>query len=185
VERRRRLPHEYPEEKALFITWHLNGAVKPAQFPPPGKLSSGQAFVYVDRFLDAARDGPVFLKLPEIAKIVVEAIHKGAALGHYELHAYVVMANHVHMLVTPLMDPSEFMKALKGATAREANRALGLTGSSFWQKESYDHWVRNADEFQRIWNYIEMNPVKAGIVERPEEFRWSSAYVDTSVDAAR
>jgi putative transposase len=89
------------------------------------------------------------------------------------------------MLVTPLIDPSRLLKLLKGVTAREANRALGLTGTSFWQKESYDHWVRNTDEFERIWRYIERNPVNAGIVERPEEYPWSSASVDTSVDAAR
>jgi REP element-mobilizing transposase RayT len=148
-------------------------------------LSSGQAFVHIDRFLHLTRTGPLFLQRPEVAKIIVDAIYRGVELGHYELHAYFVMANHVQMLITPQIDPSRLMQLLKGVTAREANRVLGLTGTSFWQKESYDHWVRNAEEFKRIGRYIEMNPVKAGIVERPEAFQWSSAYVDTSVDAAR
>ena len=54
------------------------------------------------------------------------------------------------------------MKSLKGASAREANRVFGRTGEPFWQKESYDHWVRNPSEFQKIRMYIEANPVKAG-----------------------
>jgi hypothetical protein len=46
---------------------------------------------------------------------------------------------------------------------------------AFWQNESYDHVVRNEEEFRRIQRYIELNPVRAGLVESAEEFRWSSA----------
>jgi REP element-mobilizing transposase RayT len=77
------------------------------------------------------------------------------------------------------------MKSMKGPTARAANRALGRTGEPFWQKESYDHWVRNRQEFENIRAYIENNPVKAGLVRTPEEFPWSSAGVERSLDAAR
>jgi putative DNA methylase len=88
------------------------------------------------------------------------------------------------MLVTPRIDPSSFMRSLKGFTAREINKTLGLSGA-LWQKESYDHWVRNEDEFDKIRRYIENNPVKAGLVSKPEDFPWSSAYIDMNVDAAR
>jgi putative transposase len=77
------------------------------------------------------------------------------------------------------------MKSLKGSTARKANRALGRTGGPFWQKESYDHWVRSQEEFERIRAYIENNPVNAGFVRTPQEFLWSSASVEKSLDAAR
>ncbi|MCU1337557.1 MAG: hypothetical protein JWO19_3138 [Bryobacterales bacterium] len=106
----------------------------------------------------------MYLQQPEIARIVVGSIRKGVDLGHYELGAYVVMANHVHLLIQPRIAPDRLLKSLKGATAREANRLLGRTGESFWQKESYDHWVRNRREFQKIRAYIETNPVKAGLV---------------------
>ena len=66
-------------------------------------------------------------------------------------------------------------KNLKGYTAREANRLLGRTGQPFWQDESFDHWSRDRAEFVRIVAYIENNPVKAGLVKRPEEWIWSSA----------
>jgi len=60
-------------------------------------------------------------------------------------------------------------KSLKGFTAREANKILG-------QRESYDHWVRNEKEFQRIVSCIENNPVTAGLAARAEDYRWSLAY---------
>jgi REP element-mobilizing transposase RayT len=66
------------------------------------------------------------------------------------------------------------MQSLKRFTAREGNRMLGLTGRPFWQEESYDRVVRDETEFLRIARYIEMNPVKAGLVTAPEEFLWSS-----------
>lgn len=67
------------------------------------------------------------------------------------------------------------MGSLKGVTAREANKILGRTGEPFWQHESYDHRVRNAEEFERIRQYIENNPVKAGLAAEPAAYRWSSA----------
>jgi len=53
---------------------------------------------------------------------------------------------------------------------------LGLTGSPFWQQESYDRLVRDREEFESIWNYIEQNPVRAGLVREAGEYRWSSAW---------
>ena len=159
---RRRLPHIYPEGRALFLTWHLHGSL-PAPLPtPPRKLTSGQAFVWLDRRLDSARSGPMYLRQPAIAQVIVD-----------------------HLLMLPKIAPNRLMKALKGSTAREANRALGRTGEPFWQKESYDRWVRDHCEFEKIRAYIEKNPVKAGLVRTPEEFPWSSAGVEKSLDAAR
>jgi len=60
-------------------------------------------------------------------------------------------------------------------TASKCNELLGSTGQ-FWQHESYDHWVRDAAELERIISYIEANPVKAQLVASPEEFVFSSAY---------
>src|SRR5262245_54068495 len=102
---RRRLPHVYPQGAALFVTWHLHGSLPPSQAPPPGPLSSGEAFVWLDRKLDASLYGPMYLRQSEVAQIVVASIHKGVELGHYELGAYVVMANHVHLLIWPKVLP--------------------------------------------------------------------------------
>jgi putative transposase len=66
-------------------------------------------------------------------------------------------------------------KSLKGITAKRAHAMLGLTGNSFWQEESYDHLIRHDREFEKIGNYIEVNPVRAGLVREASEYRWSSA----------
>jgi putative transposase len=186
---RRRLPHEYPEEKWLFVTWHLHGSLPQALYPPPGKLSSGPAFVWMDRYLDAARCGPLYLAQEPIARLLVASLQRGVLLGHYELGAYVIMANHVHVLLLPKVSPSRLLQSLKGATAREANLILRRTGEPFWQGESYDHWVRDESEWRRIAAYIENNPVKAGLVACAEDYRWSSAAsgdrsAETSLGAA-
>jgi type I restriction enzyme R subunit/putative DNA methylase len=92
------------------------------------------------------------------------------------LYAWVVMANHVHLLLHPIMKPGEVFRRIKGRTAREASLALSRTGEPFWQAESYDHWARNGDEMARITRYIENNPVAAGLAAQAEEYRWSSAW---------
>ena len=130
----------------------------------------------MDRYLDTVRKGPMFLRQGAVAQLVKDSLYKGEQLEHYELHAWVVMANHVHALLTPRIAPGRFIASLKGATARAANKLLRRTGEPFWQAESYDRWVRNEDEFFKIRSYIEQNPVKAGLVTEPTTFRWSSAY---------
>ena len=108
--------------------------------------------------------------------MVVEACFYNAnVLGHFLLHAFVVMPNHVHVLLTPSIALPKLTKSLKGITAKRANLFLGLTGNCFWQEESYDHQVRHDREFEQIRRYIENNPVRAGLVQEASAYRWSSA----------
>jgi putative transposase len=186
---RRRLPHAYPEGRWLFVTWILHGALPAWRFPPPAKKTSGEAFAWVDAYLDSRRTGPTFLAQESVAELVVDSLYRGAKLGHYQLGPFAIMLNHVHALFLPVISPSQFLKSLKGSTAREANRLLSRTGEPFWQRESYDHWVRSGEEWNRIAKYIEKNPIQAGLARAIEEYPWSSAHprfsVHTSVNAAR
>jgi putative DNA methylase len=172
---RRRLPHIYPENGWLFVTWHLQGSLPRALYPPPNKPSAGKAFLWMDRYLDTAREGPVFLRIPEVAQSVVEGSNAARQPAFYDLRAFVVMANHVHVLFRPRENASAALQWLKGTTAREANKVLARTGKPFWQRESYDHWARDERQFERIVGYIENNPVKAGLVAEASEYPWSSA----------
>ena len=173
---RRRLPHIYEIEQSVFLTWRLYDSLPPHRAFPAGEISSGRAFAVMDRLLDEARAGQFYLRQPAVADMIVEAIQYNAnSLGHYTLHAFVVMPNHVHLLVTPAVALPKLTKSLKGITAKRANAMLDLTGSSFWQEESYDHLVQEAREFDKIWNYTEGNPVRAGLVREASEYRWSSA----------
>ena len=127
----------------------------------------------MDRLLDEERAGPAYLRIPAVARVVIASIRKGAP-ADYRWHTWVVMPNHIHLLLTPNVEPSVALRRLKGASAREANKLLGLTGQPFWQSESYDHLVRSQEEFEHIENYILQNPVRAGLARYEEEYPWSS-----------
>jgi len=129
----------------------------------------------MDRLLDEGRSGPLWLRRPAIASLVEAALRDGERrFRRYRLHAFVVMPNHVHMLVTPSVAATTWLGPLKGFTGHRANQALGMRGS-FWQDESYDRLVRSGAEFERIRAYIERNPVTAGLVAAAADYRWSSA----------
>jgi putative transposase len=182
----RRLPHWDAVGKPMFVTFRLHGSLPHNRTFPPARLTHGRAFVAMDRLLDAARSGPTYLAQSRFALMVAGAIHDGENRFHrYELHAYVVMPNHVHLLVTPTVEAARWLGPLKGFTGHEAIRQLCLDGLPFWQDESYDHLVRNGEEFDRVRRYIEWNPVKAGLSESPEGFPWSSATPRGSAAAGR
>jgi putative DNA methylase len=127
----------------------------------------------MDRYLDTTRTGPQWLRHENVAQSVTEHIRDAE---DYRLYAWVLMPNHVHILVEPLIDPSEMMRRIKGRSARAANLLLGRTGQPFWAADSYDHWIRNPEERRKTWTYIVNNPVRAGLVARAEDYRWSSAF---------
>ena len=86
------------------------------------------------------------------------------------------MAGLLHDIGLPLIAvglPEQYR--MKSASARRA-RLLERTGQRFWQDESFDHWVGDTHEGNRIIRYIQTNPVAAGFVETPKEWRWSSAW---------
>ncbi len=174
----RRLPHFEAVGNLLFVTFRLHGSLPSNRAFPPARLTSGRAFVAMDRLLDRARVG--YLKRPEIARLVIQALYDGEnRFQRYQLHAFVVMPNHVHLLVTPSVPARKWLGPLKGFTAHAANRILHRH-APFWQDESYDHLIRNDKEFTRVTRYIEHNPVKAGLAASPEEFPWSSAHSGVS-----
>jgi len=175
----RNLPHWHPAGRTLFVTWRLYGSIPAAvreKLNRRSALKGGRQFARFDKYLDHRDRGPFFLRDERIANLVVASLRHGREIGHYILHAYVVMPNHVHVLLDPLVDLSRCTRGIKNPTARDANRLLGRTGRPFWQDESFDHWVRNGSEFERIVWYIENNPVSAGLVHKANNWRWSSAY---------
>jgi putative transposase len=178
LEYRRHLPHQFPEGAAIFLTWNLKGAIpdevverlrrqrEQLQREPPRKSESPRdralrhgklIFRKADEFLDRTDRGPLYLKESAAAKIVEDAILYGCREQRYELFAWCVMANHVHLLVLPRWKLPKITQGIKGFTAHEINRLRGTAGT-FWQDESYDHWARDEDELLRIIAYIENNP---------------------------
>jgi putative transposase len=193
----RNLPHWHPPGRSIFLTWRLYGSLPQTvlnqlrvtrhQLSKRKTVVAGwttdnrlleykRLFAKVDAILDKAKTGPLWVKQTDVADLVQRALlEKYAHL--YTLWSYVVMASHLHVLLKPKSESAigSITKYLKGYTAREANRLLNRTGQPFWQDESFDHWSRDRAEFPRIVDYIENNPVKAGLVENPEDWLWSSA----------
>ncbi len=129
---------------------------------------------------------------PEAAKIIQAKLHEYDG-DLYELLAYCIMPNHVHLLISlknqiydqdALLIPNhklaleyrplhEVMRRIKGATARAINQLFDRTGNSFWQKDSYDHFIRNSKSLENTWWYILNNPVKAGLTQNVEDYPYT------------
>lgn len=94
----------------------------------------------------------------------------------YSLHGYVIMPNHVHLLLTVGRTGtiSEIMRDWKHRIAFEINRQMALSGR-IWQRDFWEHSIRNVADFRQKLNYIHMNPVRAGFVVVPEDWPYSSA----------
>ena len=88
------------------------------------------------------------------------------------------MPNHVHIVLWPMPNYtlSNILQSLKSYTAREANKLLNRSGLDFWQRESFDHWIRNDEENARCCSYVVHNPVKARLCAKSEDWKWSSAW---------
>ena len=170
-------PHRDEPDLVQFVTFRL------ADSFPSSLTSEWKALLKVEdnrtrrhqleAYLDQGR-GECHLHRPEIAQLVETALRFRDGQD-YELRAWVIMPNHVHLLFRVSQMPmSELVAAWKGFTAKQANRILGRTGQ-FWLEDYWDTFMRDADHEQRTRKYIEANPVKAHLVADKKDWLWSSA----------
>ena len=180
----RNLPHRLVPGESLFLTMRLAGSMPKialeqlqADFEAAelAALRSGYAgldtyarqkryFGRFDQLLDCPTAGLLWLQQSPIAKVVAESLHYFDK-RYFQLVAYCVMPNHVHVVLTLANDDCSLLRSLqrfKSYTALQANRLLHRQGQ-FWQRESYDHLIRDATEMTRIISYVLENPVKAGL----------------------
>ena len=138
----------------------------------------------VDKYLDAGH-GVCYLRESGLAGLVAGAIafFEGQ---RYELHAWVVMPNHAHVIVWPMPGHtlSGILHSWKSFTSHEINKRLSQKVVPFWQNESYEHLIRDDDELHRCCQYTLMNPVNARLCARAEHWQWSSAHVARPSSAA-
>jgi REP element-mobilizing transposase RayT len=143
-EYRRYLPHYQRDDRPLFVTF---------------------------------RTMKSYVLLPEARTLVLQhCLHDNGRT--MSLHAAVVMPDHVHLLFTALRDADgwtfalpEILKAIKGCSARSVNKLCGRTGA-VWQDESFDHVLRGDESLRETIEYIRQNPVRKGLVEKPEDYSW-------------
>jgi putative transposase len=106
------------------------------------------------------------------AKLFLETLQHYRTEGHYKLHAFVVMPDHVHLLLTPQsLSLERVVGMIKGGFSHRI-------GSRFpvWQRGFTDHRIRDREEFEVRREYIHQNPVRARLVNVAEEYPYSSAY---------
>ena len=130
----------------------------------------------VDKYLDAGH-GECWLRRADVASLVASALQFFLS-ERYALNAWVIMPNHVHVVVRP-QPPwtlSQVLKSWKNFTALEANKLLRRTGLPFWQSESYDHRCRDDEDLAHSCRYTTLNPVNAGLCRAPEEWLWGSLW---------
>ena len=127
---------------------------------------------------------PVF-KTVRFCALLLDLLREHRALKRYELHEFVFMTNHIHLILTPAPNVSleKAMQFIKGGFSFRAERELKYK-DEIWQKGNDDHRIRDAADYARHVEYIWMNPVKAGLVARPEQYLYSSARLRNEVDPA-
>lgn len=176
------LKEEYEQEKRLPA-----GKFKGNELHQERHKTQKRYFAYFDALLDHPKDGPGWLAEPRFAEIAARELH-ALHPDNYHLHACCLMSNHCHLLMDQQDIPepppagngkhytavSHAMRLLKGRTGYACAALLGRKGA-FWQHESYDHVVRDENEFMRILEYIANNPVKAGLVENWQD--WAYTYI--------
>lgn len=128
----------------------------------------------IETFLDTGH-GACHLRDPRVAGLIEGGLLFFDA-ARYALHAWVVMPNHVHALFTPARGwgLSDIVASWKSFTSKEANKLLGRAGR-FWQEDYFDRYVRNEHHFVRVVEYIEPNPVKAGLCAGAGDWPYGSA----------
>lgn len=119
--------------------------------------------------------GECLLRDPDVGALLVDALQRFDRL-RYELHAWVIMPNHVHVLMTPLSGNSlsAILHSWKSFTAKAANQLLERKGA-FWLEEYFDRSIRNQKHYNCVVDYIHNNPVKAGLCAVAEDWMLSSA----------
>lgn len=130
---------------------------------------------HIEKALDQGY-GACHMRKPEIAQIVADSITHFDR-DRYDLAAWCVMPNHVHLLLQPRdgHSLSDILHTIKSFSAKQINKALGLEGR-LWKQESYDHLVRSEKAFWRLLNYVFNNPEKTGI----KDWQWRGKVTEAS-----
>jgi len=188
---RKNLPHWEVYGKPIFDTLHIYGSLPEAVLNDFKKKRNDkflkskskkeaevirEQFIRLEKYFD---NNPTIslLTKKEIADFICDCFLEGNKRKQYKLHAFVVMPNHIHWMFSSLGIENLFTirRRLKKITARRINQIIGRNGR-LWMKEGFDHWIRTHQEFEKTIDYIENNPVKAGLVRKKSDWKWSSAF---------
>ena len=159
-----RLADSLPKTFLRTLKWRLDNK----------QITDVEYYREVESYLDLVQ-GPAYLGLDTIATLVMENLLRFDDVKYKLLH-WVVMPNHVHILIQPNdgISLSSIVHSAKSYTANRANELLNRSGR-FWSIESYDRYIRDGRHFGNTVRYIHENPVKAGLCDKPEDWKFSCA----------
>ncbi len=193
----RNLPHWYSADKPVFVTYRLKFTIPMSvitefnakrsewfqnlsNMKVDDKLAeeankSLTQFYWLDELISKSAEVPQILSRKDLTDVITDTFNHHNKI-RYDLLAYCVMPNHVHVLFNPLKQSDGDIYPLarityswKRFTATKINRILKRSGA-LWQQESYDHMVRDESELRSMMQYIIDNPVKAGLVDKWEDW---------------
>ncbi len=104
--------------------------------------------------------------------------HRGEA---YRLHEFVLMPDHFHLLITPLISLERAVQMIKGGFSYRVKKEIG-SSAEVWQRGFADHRIRDAEDYDLRLHYIHLNPVKKHLCDAPAEYRYSSAFPGWKLD---
>src|SRR5579864_5836458 len=125
----------------------------------------------------------LFLQSNPLCDLLLDVIRENRTKQRFYVHEFVFMPNHIHLILTPapLVSLEKAMQFIKGGFSYRAKKDLQFAGE-LWQKGYNEHRIGDADDYARHVEYIWMNPVKAGLVSRAEDFLYSSARLRNELD---
>jgi len=179
------LPHWSKDGSIYFVTFRLIDSLPKKVISElatqRGDMLDGsepfdlKAIQRLDKLLDKGF-GPDWLKNPDIARLIVSAIRHFDG-ERYELHAYCVMPNHVHVVLKPQngVELAGIIRSMKNFPARRANHILGREGA-FWSREYFDRLIRTSKEHTKSIEYVWFNPESAGIENSPWKWRLGESH---------
>lgn len=151
---------------------------KPSRFSSPD-YSDKTYFVTTDTW----ERRPLF-NSERMARLFLEKLYGYRQQGRFAVHEFVVMPDHVHLLITPRGTTLErAVQFIKGGFSHAVSAELG-SKMEIWQRGFSDHRIRGSEDYRLHVQYIRQNPVRRGLAQRPEEYPYSSAYPGFTLDPA-
>ena len=171
------LPHRDAPGLTQFVTFRLHDSLPASRRGEWEALlrieDARQRRIKLEGYLDRGH-GACWLWRPDLADLTERIVRRSDG-QHCDLLAWVVMPNHVHLLVRIQQSPlARLVQGWKGRIGREANRLLHREGS-FWERDYWDTYMRDSAHSAKACRYIENNPVKAGLVRQAQDWPWTSA----------
>jgi len=145
----------------------LAGEIK---LPLPRSLSCTSVFFVTAQTFEKR----FYLQSERMSKLLLQVILNYHEKNEHLLHEFVIMPNHLHLLLTPMRTLERAIQSIKGGFWYRVKRELNFP-HTFWQTSFYDRRVRDAEEYWQFRKYIYLNPVKKRLCVTPEQWKWSSA----------